>query len=156
PATAQPDPGAVVHPGRDAHVDLLGGAPTPGSAADRARVLHHHAASATGVARLGDREHTPGGGGLHAAALTVRTHGGQAAGARPRTVTGVAGRIRDQLQGHGDPVGGIGERDGGLALDVTAPPRPAATGTAPATLGEEAAEDVTDTSGPATRVAEQV
>src|SRR4051794_69797 len=140
-AALQADALAVGDAGGDAHLDLAWTALHPRTMAGRARVLDDHPVAAAARARRAEREHP-----LvvldHAAAGALRAHDRRGAGARAAAVAGRTRRVRGQVDGGGDPLDRVGEREVQLRFEVLAALRPGAPARSGAAATEEASEDV--------------
>ncbi|MPM37854.1 hypothetical protein SDC9_84473 [bioreactor metagenome] len=154
----QPDPLAVLDPGRDADLHGVGRTTTPGTAADRARVVDDQPTAVAVLAGLGDLEDATRGGRTHPRALTGRADPRHGAGPRAGARTSRTGRVGDHLHGHRGALDGLVEVDRHVALDIGPPARaaagrPADAATAPT---EQATEQVGEVTGAGGGVAEQV
>src|SRR5699024_62953 len=120
----EPDPRAVLDPGRDAGLDGARRGAATAAVAGRAGLVVHQLASATGGAGLVDGERPARAGHDESRALALRADVRAGAGLPAGALAGRAGGVGGQPQRHRHAVERVGEADRRRALDVGAPAGP--------------------------------
>jgi hypothetical protein len=153
---AEPDPLAVLDPGRHLRLDGAHRPPLPAAVAGRAGLVVDQLPTAARRAGLVHRERTADR--RHHEAVAVAGRAPVRAGARlaPGARAGRAGRVGRDPQRHGDAVERLGEPDGRRGLEVGTAGRPGLRAPGTCSEAEEVAEQVAEAAPAAGPVAEQV